>query len=58
MAWECLSVPLEDLVEVARERNFSCSLLRLMPAEPGPGEAVENKTDLNAVLKIQQSVKH
>ncbi|KAK3540202.1 hypothetical protein QTP70_028393 [Hemibagrus guttatus] len=37
LAWECLGVPPEELVEVAREREVWASLLRLLPPRPGSG---------------------
>ncbi|KAK3542195.1 hypothetical protein QTP86_017365 [Hemibagrus guttatus] len=37
LAWERLRVPLEELEEVAREREVWASLLRLLPPRPGSG---------------------
>ena len=36
LAWECLRVPQEELVEVAGEREVWASLLRLLPPRPDP----------------------
>ena len=37
LAWERLGVPLEELDEVAGEREVWASLLRLLPPRPDPG---------------------
>ncbi|TWW65231.1 hypothetical protein D4764_21G0001310 [Takifugu flavidus] len=37
LAWERLGVPPEELMEVARERAFWASLLKLLPPRPGSG---------------------
>ena len=44
LAWERLGVPLEELDEVAGEREVWASLLRLLPPRPDPGYAEEDGT--------------
>ncbi|CAL8371117.1 unnamed protein product [Arctogadus glacialis] len=37
LAWECLGIPLSELVNVAREREVWGPLLELLPPPPDPG---------------------
>ncbi|TWW59340.1 hypothetical protein D4764_06G0008700 [Takifugu flavidus] len=37
LVWECLGIPLDELEEVAGEREVWASLLRLLPPRPDPG---------------------
>ena len=45
LAWERLGVPLEELDEVAGEREVWASLLRLLPPRPDPTPDKRKRTD-------------
>ena len=46
LAWECLDVPLEELVEVGRERTVWIFRLRLFPTWTGRSGQKRNKTNI------------